>query len=82
MVMHDMPKSIPPPVVSRLDFEYVRFHGPAGDYKGGYTDEVLQEYADKINAWLKNGKTVYVYFNNTIGDALKNLIKINESIVK
>lgn len=82
MVIHDMPKSIPPQIASRLDFEYVRFHGPAGDYKGGYTDEVLQGYADKINAWLKEGKTVYVYFNNTIGDALKNLIKLNESIIK
>lgn len=82
MVIHDMPKSIPPPLSSRLDFEYVRFHGPAGDYKGGYSDEVLQGYADRINAWLKEGKTVYVYFNNTIGDALKNLIKLNESILK
>ncbi|MCF6402917.1 DUF72 domain-containing protein [Chitinophaga filiformis] len=82
MVMHDMPKSLPPQIASRLKFEYVRFHGPAGDYKGGYTDEVLQVYADKIDAWLKEGKTVYVYFNNTIGDALKNLIKLTESIVK
>lgn len=82
IVIHDMPKSIPPEVKSRLDFEYVRFHGPAGDYKGGYSDEVLQGYADKINTWLAEGKTVYVYFNNTIGDALKNLIKLNESIVK
>lgn len=82
MVIHDMPKSIPPHVTSRVDFEYVRFHGPAGDYKGGYSDEVLQEHADKINTWLTAGKTVYTYFNNTIGDALKNLIKLNESIVK
>ncbi|WP_223233172.1 DUF72 domain-containing protein [Chitinophaga sp. CF418] len=81
MVMHDMPKSIPPHITSRLDFEYVRFHGPTGDYKGGYTAEVLQGYADKINAWLKEGKTVYIYFNNTVGDALKNLMTINDFIV-
>ena len=81
MVIHDMPKSIPPQVASLTDFEYVRFHGPAGDYKGGYTDDVLQGYADKINAWLKEGKTVYTYFNNTIGDALRNLMTINDFIV-
>lgn len=78
MVIHDMPKSRPPypHLTSAPEFEYVRFHGPAGDYRGGYANEVLQAYADNINKWLKQGKTVYTYFNNTIGDALKDLMTI------
>jgi len=82
MVIHDMPKSRTPHphMLSKLKFEYVRFHGPAGDYKGGYTDEVLEMYATRINSWVKQGKTVYTYFNNTIGDALKDLATISRLV--
>ena len=52
---------------------YVRFHGPEGDYRGSYTDEFLYEYASYIKEWLQEGKTVYTYFNNTMGNALENL---------
>jgi uncharacterized protein YecE (DUF72 family) len=78
MVMHDMPKSIPP--YRAFPFEYYRFHGPAGDYKGGYTDAVLKKYADRINTCLQSGKTAYAYFNNTIGDALQNLLTLREAV--
>lgn len=81
VVIHDMPASAPPLIDPWTDFVYVRFHGPAGDYKGGYTDDVLQEYAKKINGWMKEGKTIYTYFNNTIGDALKDLMTINDYII-
>jgi uncharacterized protein YecE (DUF72 family) len=54
-------------------FVYLRFHGPNGDYKGGYSDLVLHDWAQKIRAWLQAGMEVYAYFNNTIGDALKDL---------
>ncbi|PWV49596.1 DUF72 domain-containing protein [Chitinophaga sp. S165] len=77
MVIHDMPASAPPLIDSWTDFEYVRFHGPAGDYKGGYTDELLKEYAGKMEYWLKKEKTVYTYFNNTIGGAITNLMTMN-----
>lgn len=82
MVIHDMPRSVPPRISSSSHFEYLRFHGPMGDYKGGYTDAVLKEYAEHINDWLKEGKTVYTYFNNTIGDALKNLLTIRSMLVE
>ena len=52
---------------------YVRFHGPDGDYRGSYTDEFLYEYASYIREWLDEGKTVYTYFNNTMGNAIENL---------
>lgn len=52
---------------------YMRFHGPNGDYKGSYTDNILFEYSTYINDWIAEGKEVYTYFNNTIGAALSNL---------
>lgn len=52
---------------------YVRFHGPAGDYRGSYTNDFLYEYAAYIREWMEEGKTVYTYFNNTMGKALDNL---------
>lgn len=71
VVLQDMPDSaITSP--NENGFVYIRFHGPAGDYKGGYTHEYLQVFAKRISAWLAEGKDLYVYFNNTIGDAIAN----------
>ncbi len=80
IVKHDMPASTPPLIDGWTDFEYVRFHGPAGDYKGGYADELLLDYAEKMKHWLQEKKTVYTYFNNTIGDAIIDLMTINKFI--
>jgi uncharacterized protein YecE (DUF72 family) len=80
VVMHDMPASAPPLIDPWTDFIYVRFHGPAGDYKGGYTDELLLEHAEKMKHWLQEYKTIYTYFNNTIGDAVIDLMTINKYI--
>ena len=73
MVIHDKTHSESPLEEMELPFVYVRFHGPAGDYKGSYDDSFLHEYAHYIRDWLEAGKEVYVYFNNTMGDALKDL---------
>jgi len=71
-VLHDMPdsKTMEP---SNSPFVYLRFHGPAGDYKGGYGAQRLTPYADKIRSWHEEGKEVFVYFNNTAGDAIADL---------
>ncbi|MCZ4222540.1 DUF72 domain-containing protein [Pedobacter rhodius] len=55
------------------DWVYLRFHGPDGNYKGSYDESFLAEYAGYIKDWLKQGKSVYTYFNNTMGEALNNL---------
>jgi uncharacterized protein YecE (DUF72 family) len=62
-------------------FVYLRFHGPAGDYKGGYPDAALRAWAEKAVDWLSTGKEVYVYFNNTIGDALADLTRLRTLIL-
>lgn len=59
---------------------YLRFHGPGGNYRGSYTDDFLYEYSQYIRSWLEDGKTVYTYFNNTMGDAVKNLMTLNEFV--
>jgi len=73
VVLHDMPSSLMRTPLNNDEFIYIRFHGLKGDYKGSYNQPHLQEYADRIRNWLGQGKDVYTYFNNTIGDAVPNL---------
>jgi len=80
MVIHDMPASAAPLQVVGDDTVYLRFHGPQGGYKGSYADDFLYEYAQYIKEWEDEGKTVYAYFNNTMGDALINLQQLNRYV--
>ncbi|TSD63299.1 DUF72 domain-containing protein [Inquilinus sp. KBS0705] len=82
MVIQDMPKSITPIIDQEADFVYLRFHGPNGGYRGSYTDAFLYEYAQYIIDYIHDGKTVYAYFNNTMGDAINNLITLNDFIIQ
>ncbi|AYL94576.1 DUF72 domain-containing protein [Mucilaginibacter celer] len=82
IVMHDMKASAPPFIESTADFVYLRFHGPEAGYRGNYADDVIAEYAAYINEWRGEGKTVYAYFNNTLGSALGNLVGLNSVVVK
>jgi uncharacterized protein YecE (DUF72 family) len=72
LVFHDIAASKTPLDNPASDIVYLRFHGPNGDYRGSYSDEFLQKYADRIKAWSIKGKEVYVYFNNTMGSAFQN----------
>lgn len=72
MVYHDKWGSESPQPDLATDYIYLRFHGPRGDYKGSYDPGLLHEYAGYVIDWVHSGKTVYIYFNNTIGDALNN----------
>ncbi|WPV65298.1 DUF72 domain-containing protein [Chitinophaga sp. LS1] len=80
VVLHDIPKSKNTRLNNKANFVYLRFHGPAGDYKGGYTHAQLEQQALQIKEWMRDGKEVYVYFNNTIGDAITNLMTLNALI--
>ncbi|HEY8894304.1 MAG TPA: DUF72 domain-containing protein, partial [Niastella sp.] len=80
IVLHDIPKSANSRLNKQAAFVYLRFHGPAGDYRGSYTGDHLQQKAEQIAAWRREGKDVYVYFNNTIGDAIKNVFTLNELV--
>ena len=80
VVLHDIPKSKNRESLSSAPFVYLRFHGTKGDYRGSYSDEELSEYADNIRDWLKGGKDVYAYFNNTIGSAFENAMQLRKMI--
>ncbi len=80
MVIHDIAASATPlnPIIG--DFIYLRFHGPEPRYRGDYSDEFLKKYAEYIKTWINEKKTVYVYFNNTMGAAIKNLQTLNRIV--
>ena len=80
MVFHDMPKSAPPKRLASETFVYLRFHGPDGTYRGSYGNDVLEVHAKQIVKWMKDGKEVYAYFNNTIGAAFSNLQTLNKMV--
>jgi uncharacterized protein YecE (DUF72 family) len=69
------------PLTVTADFAYVRLHGPGGKYQGSYSEEVLQQWAGRINAWQTELSAVYVYFDNDdSGFAAKNAIRLGELI--
>jgi uncharacterized protein YecE (DUF72 family) len=82
LVRQDIPKSATPfTALVESSTIYVRFHGPTGNYRGSYSDVFLMEYAEYVKEWLREGKTVYVYFNNTAGDAYNNLVTFNKLVL-
>ncbi len=79
VVIQYKPKSATPLISYKSDFVYIRFHGPAGNYRESYPEDLLTEYSIYINECLDEGKTVYTYFNNTAGDAYDNLKSLNKA---
>jgi len=77
IVLQDIPVSATPMNYAEGNTVYLRFHGPGGKYRGSYQNDILMEYSTYIKEWLDEGKTVYVYFNNTMGDAVKNLASLD-----
>jgi uncharacterized protein YecE (DUF72 family) len=67
------------PTISTTDFIYIRLHGPDDAYQGLYSEETLQEWADKIAKWIQQQKTVYCYFDNDQeGFAIKNALRLKQ----
>jgi len=80
MVIHDKKRAEAPLRENKTDFIYLRLHGPDGHYGGSYSDAVLYEYAGYIKEWIAGGKTVFVYFNNTLGQAFANRRTLQEYV--
>lgn len=80
LVIQDIPKSGTPLNAVRGDLIYLRFHGPEPRYRGDYNDEFLKRYAGYISHWISEKKTVYAYFNNTVGTAVENLQTLNKYV--
>jgi uncharacterized protein YecE (DUF72 family) len=48
------------------DFVYVRLHGDVKIYTSGYSERALASWARRIRGWAKDGRDVYVYFDNDV----------------
>lgn len=60
---------------------YLRFHGPTSLYSSSYSDDVLDNYAEKFAAWTDDGHQVWAFFNNDVGGyALDNARKLQERV--
>ena len=46
------------------DFVYIRLHGPDGPYQGSYDSRTLAGWAGAFSTWLRQGLTIYCYFDN------------------
>lgn len=76
MCLHDKHGSaIAEPLVG--PFVYVRFHGPSGDYHGGYSAQQLRRWARVFSDAARAGRDVYAYFNNDPNaEAVRNAIML------
>ena len=53
------------PMEITADWTYIRLHGPtAFKYQGSYSDAQLSKWAERIRAWRRKMKAIYVYFDN------------------
>ena len=64
-------------------FVYVRLHGDVKIYTSGYSDRALASWARRIREWDRDGRDVYVYFDNDVKvkapfDALNLMRKLNQ----
>jgi uncharacterized protein YecE (DUF72 family) len=47
-------------------FVYVRLHGDIKIYTSGYSERALASWARRIRRWDRDGRDVYVYFDNDV----------------
>lgn len=52
------------PLEVTADFAYVRLHGPEGKYNGSYSEKALQWWAGWCREQQREGREVFVYFDN------------------
>jgi uncharacterized protein YecE (DUF72 family) len=75
----DFNKNIP----ITANFVYIRKHGEVGSYATNYTTDQLKKDAKAIKEYLKQGKDVYLYYNNdALGYAPKNAKELLEILEK
>ncbi len=65
------------------DFVYIRLHGPDEAYQGFYDKQTLSGWAGAVSAWMRQGRSVYCYFDNDQNgyapqnaSMLKNMLKV------
>jgi uncharacterized protein YecE (DUF72 family) len=68
LCIHDMAGKGDAGTPNDVPFVYVRRHGSAGGrYAGSYSPEAIAHDAASVRSWVREGRRVYVYYNNDIG---------------
>lgn len=75
-------KGMTSPLLATAGFVYIRLHGfTEKAYQGDYSLEMLADWAGCIRKWSKEGRDVYVYFDNDqFGYAPKNAAELEEKL--
>ncbi len=69
------------PRETTADFVYIRLHGPKAAYQGKYSREELSGWAGALSAWQRQGKDIYLYFDNDqLGYAPQNALEIRNMV--
>lgn len=80
LCMADWPEFIDDIAVTS-DFVYIRRHGKGGSYATLYSRDELKRDAKRIRNYLKDGKDVFIYFNNDYhGYAPRNALELKEML--
>ncbi len=67
------------PLEVTADFVYIRLHGPEGPYQGSYGEPALQTWARHLEAWRRQNRDVYCYFDNDErGFAPRNALRLKQ----
>jgi uncharacterized protein YecE (DUF72 family) len=66
LVVADTAGKWPKMLHATADFVYVRLHGDIEIYTSGYSDRALASWARRIRGWDRDGRDVYVYFDNDV----------------
>jgi uncharacterized protein YecE (DUF72 family) len=66
LVVADTAGKWPKMLHATADFVYVRLHGDIEIYTSGYSDRALAGWARRIRGWDREGRDVYVYFDNDV----------------
>jgi uncharacterized protein YecE (DUF72 family) len=66
LVVADTAGKWPRMLQATADFAYARLHGDIRIYTSGYTDAALTGWARRIRKWDREGRDVYVYFDNDV----------------
>ncbi|NLD72627.1 MAG: DUF72 domain-containing protein [Chloroflexi bacterium] len=56
--------TITTPKIATSDLIYIRLHGPSDSPTGHYLPEALAGWAEDVERWAAEGRTVYCFFNN------------------
>jgi uncharacterized protein YecE (DUF72 family) len=61
------------------DLVYIRLHGHTQTYVSSYSTPELMQWTERIEQWLRQGKQVHVYFDNTAkGAAPHNALELQK----